>query len=67
MGSNKPMNPDIDKKQGQSGEFGGGKQAPGRNPQDDQSTGRRPNESDDLQKEDIEQMPEHGGRGGFNR
>lgn len=32
--------------EGQGGQYGGGQQAPGRNPQDDQSTGRRPGQGD---------------------
>ena len=68
MADDKMKNPDQDKNVGgktgqQGGQYGGGQQAPGRNPQDDKSTGQR---GDRSEFEDENLGSEHGSQGGQN-
>ncbi|HZE73502.1 MAG TPA: hypothetical protein VE135_28655 [Pyrinomonadaceae bacterium] len=65
MADDRMKNPDQEKNLGgktgsEGGQYGGGQQAPGRNPQDDKSTGQRGrNEEENL-------SSEHGRQGGQN-
>ena len=67
-------NPDQEKnlggrtgsKESEGGQYGGGQQSPGRNPQDDRSTGQRGGRSGQNEFEDEDLGSEHGRQSGQN-
>ena len=68
MADDKMRNDDLQKNVGGQGNKEGGQQTPGRNPQDDQSTGKRPgNEPKRTGNEDDAKGSRHGDEGGQRR
>ena len=67
MADDKMKNDDLQKNVGGQGNKEGGQQTPGRNPQDDQSTGQRPGEPKRAGDTDDEQDSRHGDEGGQRR
>jgi hypothetical protein len=75
MAEDKMKNPDQEKylggktgSEGQGGQYGGGQQAPGRNPQDDRSSGQRPGQGQGIDNEiDNEEDEGFGKRPGSQR
>ena len=68
MGDDKMRNDDLQKNVGGQGQKEGGQQTPGRNPQDDQSTGQRAgNEPKRTGNDDDETGSQHGDKGGQRR
>jgi hypothetical protein len=70
MADDKMRNDDLQKNVGGQGNKEGGQQTPGRNPQDDQSTGQRPGSGNEPKRGgggDDEQTSRHGDEGGQRR